>query len=551
MATADAPAMTITTPVHDASAQDQTVVPARLVRDFNLWLPAPIRRWPESVRVGVFLFILIAASVFFRSQLIGGQYWMDEAITVGIASHPLSEIPGVLRMDGSPPLYYLLLHFWMQIFGDGEAPTHWLSLLFATLTIPISYWGANSLFGKRAALMTATIFALNPWLTQYGQETRMYTLMALLGLLATIGFIHGFVHRRRKYVVLFAVSEALMLYTHAWALFFGAGSLIALAIVYWLSDEQHRQNLIRDGVYAYVGAGILFLPWLPNFFYQSINTAAPWDPSPRFGAPVQLSRNLIGGDPIFAVLAVAAGIGLADFFVRSGRRTLQARVMWTLIAIPFATLALAWVASQITPAWSARYFAPILAAVILLACWGMSRAGIIGAIALVLSVFFLGYNPGAAAPGYKSDMQDISAEMGPLLHRGDLVIVGQPEQTPLAYYYFPAGLSFANTMQGIDKHPTYMDWVNALQRYRNADPWKMVQPILNSLKPGQQLLWIPPLTEGVRGWTAPWTSEIRLQTARWEAIIHHDKQMKFEYWAPHNYHGAVDVGDYALLYKKL
>ena len=42
------------------------------------------------------------------------QFWKDEAITTGIASHSLSAIPGVLRHDGSPPLFYLLLHFWMQ-----------------------------------------------------------------------------------------------------------------------------------------------------------------------------------------------------------------------------------------------------------------------------------------------------------------------------------------------------------------------------------------------------------------------------------------------------
>ena len=379
----------------------------------------------------------------------------------------------------------------------------------------------------------------------------MYTLMALLGLLATTGFIHGFVYRRRKYVALFAVSQALMLYTHAWGLFFGAGSLVALIIVYYLSDAQHRQNLIRDGVYAYVGAGILFLPWLPNFFYQTIHTAAPWDTSPRFGAGVQLSRNLIGGDPIFAVLAVAAGIGLAEYFLRRGRRTEQGRVVWALVAIPFVTLLLAWLASQITPAWSARYFAPLLAPVVLLACMGAARAGIVGAIALVLAVFFLGYNPGAAAPGFKSDLQDISAEIQPLLHKGDLVIVGQPEQTPLANFYFDRGLRWANTMQGIDRDPTYMDWVNALERYQKANPWKILPPLLKSLKPGQQLALINPFTEGVLNWVAPWTWTIRLRTAQWESIIHQDKSLKLEAWAPHNYHGAVDVGNYALLFKKV
>src|SRR5437763_1486960 len=152
-------------------------------------------------------------------------------------------------------------------------------------------WAAWSLFGKRAGLMAAVLFAFNAFLTDYAQETRMYELMALFGLLATVGFVQGFVHRRRKYLILFAVSQALMLYTHAWGIFFGAGSVIALIPAYRVSKD--RRALLRDAVMTYVGAGILFLPWLPNLIYQATHTAAPWDSAPRFGVPVQLSRNLL------------------------------------------------------------------------------------------------------------------------------------------------------------------------------------------------------------------------------------------------------------------
>jgi hypothetical protein len=37
--------------------------------------------------------------------------------------------PGLLRQDGSPPLYYLLLHGWMALAGDGEAAARSLSLV--------------------------------------------------------------------------------------------------------------------------------------------------------------------------------------------------------------------------------------------------------------------------------------------------------------------------------------------------------------------------------------------------------------------------------------
>src|SRR5579884_2536473 len=180
--------------------------------------PRWLERLPTWASAAALLVVLLAASAFIRTRYIGGQFWMDEAITTGIASHSLSAIPGILRHDGSPPLFYLLLHFWIRIFGTGEAATHALPLLFGLLTVPAGMWAGWSLFGRRAGLMAAVLFAFSTWLTTYAQETRMYELMGLLGLIATAAFLHGFVYGRRRYLILFAVCEALMLYTHAWGI---------------------------------------------------------------------------------------------------------------------------------------------------------------------------------------------------------------------------------------------------------------------------------------------------------------------------------------------
>ncbi|HET9720904.1 MAG TPA: glycosyltransferase family 39 protein [Solirubrobacteraceae bacterium] len=148
--------------------------PTRTVRDFSLWMPAWLRRWPGWLRVTVFLVLLTALSAFMRTRYLTGEFWMDEALAVGISSHPLTAIPGVLRYDGSPPFYYMLLHLWMSMFGDSEAATHSLSAIFGVSCTPISYWGIRTIFGsKRMAMMGAILFAFNAFLTDYSQETRM------------------------------------------------------------------------------------------------------------------------------------------------------------------------------------------------------------------------------------------------------------------------------------------------------------------------------------------------------------------------------------------
>src|ERR1700761_5122238 len=90
-------------------------------------------------RVAVGLRAVVVVSFFLRSTALHARYWIDEGISVGISSHPIFQIPHVLRYDGSPPLWYMLLGIWTRIIGDGEARTHVMSLLFALLTIPAGF----------------------------------------------------------------------------------------------------------------------------------------------------------------------------------------------------------------------------------------------------------------------------------------------------------------------------------------------------------------------------------------------------------------------------
>jgi len=375
----------------------------------------------------------------------------------------------------------------------------------------------------------------------------MYELMGLLGLIATAAFLHAFVFRRRWYLIVFAVAQSLMLYTHAWGIFFGVGAAIALIPIYLASDE--RRAIVRDAVMMFVGAGVLFLPWLPNFLYQATHTAAPWDHSPRLGAPVQISRDLLGGDRITVALLIAAVIGLVEYFGRAYRRTREATLLWALIVLPTATLLLAWASSQITPAWVSRYFAPVLASMLLLAAWGCARARIVGVVAIVASLVFLAHTA-SFAPQYKSNMREVSGEMTPLLHRGDLVVVAQPEQTPLSWYYLPSGLRYASTI-GPVADPTYMDWVDALPRLQRANPGATLAPLLASLRPGQQILFVRPLTEGAQNWEAPWTQLVRRRAAQWGALLAADPSLEPVASAPRTYRGACCVANSALLYKKV
>src|SRR4051794_11765350 len=138
--------------------------------------PAQTRAARAQVVAAVSL--LMAASLLLRTGRLDIGYWIDEGISVGIASHSVGQIPGALGQDGSPPLYYLLLHEWIQLAGTGEAATRSLSLLFALAAVPVAWWAGSAIFDRRAGALAAAGAAGRPLLADYARGARVYSLGA-------------------------------------------------------------------------------------------------------------------------------------------------------------------------------------------------------------------------------------------------------------------------------------------------------------------------------------------------------------------------------------
>lgn len=410
------------------------------------------------MRVFVALLVLTAASVALRTGALDAGFWIDEAIAVGIASHAPGEIPALLRQDGSPPLYYLLLHGWMALVGDGEAATRSLSLLFAAAAVPVGWWAA----GARGA----AIVAICPFLTYYAQEARMYTLVAVLSLLATVAFA-----RRRP--VLFVVAMTLLLYTHTWGVFLFA----AFAIV-WLARDRGRGGLLAGAAVA-----VLYLPWVPSLVFQALHTGAPWSlpPSVLYLVPAAVAVAWRPRDEL--VLAGAAG------------------------------LALAWLASQLEPAWAPRYLFVLFGPAVLVLA--RRTAWLVAPLAALLLL--------AGPPVGKSNARAVAASVAQSVRPGDLVVSTQPEQVPVLHRYLPAGVRYLTPL-GTPADPALTDWRDALARVRAARAHVVLAPAVDRLRPGRRLVFVMPVARRAR---SAWSRAVRRRTLEWRAALSADSRLEW------------------------
>jgi mannosyltransferase len=404
------------------------------------------------MRVAVALLVLTAGSVALRTGALDAGFWIDEAIAVGIASHEPGEIPALLRQDGSPPLYYLLLHGWMALVGDGEAATRALSLVVAAAAVPVAWWVA----GARAAV----VVAICPFLTYYAQEARMYTLVAVLSLIATAAFV-----RRRP--VSFVVAQTLLLYTHTWGVFLFA----AFALV-WLVRDRGRGGLLAGAAVA-----VLYLPWLPSLVFQALHTGAPWSVRPSFLYLVPVAAAVAWRPRDQLVLAAAAG------------------------------LTLAWLASQVTPAWSPRYLFVLFGPVLLVLA--ARRAAWLAVAALAASALVIG------SPVAKSNARAVAASVAQSVRPGDLVVCTQPEQVPVVHRYLPAGVRYLTPL-GTPADPSLTDWRDALPRLRAARAERVLLPRVEALAPGQRVVLVVPVPRQAH---SPWARAVRVRTREWRAAL--------------------------------
>jgi hypothetical protein len=509
---------------------------------------ARLRGAPGWVVAAAGILVLLAVSLWLRSTALHAPFWIDEGLSVGISSHPLADIPAVLRQDGSPPLYYLLLGVWIQVFSDGQATTHVLSLVFALLTIPAAWWAGRSLFGPRSGWFAALLATVNPFLTYYAQETRMYALVSLLALLVVALWAHVFALGHRGYRIAAALALAALVYTHNWGLFLAAGTVVAVAGVWWAADD--RRAVLRDAALVYGIVAVLYLPWLPTLAFQAAHTGAPWSVKPSLADLLGPISGILGGQTVPLGLLLAGGAGLATLARRRGDRgeAPRVRALWLLIAVPLAALALAWLSSQVSPAYTGRYFAVFVGPVLLLAGIGLAHAGRLGIICLLI-VLALWLDPQTGSITHKSDARAVAALIAPHARPGDLVISVHPEQAPLLHYYFPPGLRYATALGPMPDTGVF-DWRDALSRLRAADPPGTLGQLVNTLAPGRRVVLVLPIIRTAR-WTAPWTRLVRKRSAEWQIAAERDRLLRRIIVAPRFNNHHLPRGVRAVIYERL
>ena len=279
-------------------------------------VPTRSSRWWDAP-----LLACLAAQVFlfgFRLNVL--SLWTDELWSLKVV--PLS-VPAILRfvaVDIHPPLYFLILHFWVKLplGGDLVLRMRLLSVLFAlAATVAVDLLWARRL-PAGARLWFLALWTSSPCLLLYCRMARSYSLQLLVTTLAAYALWRLMERPERRaswtYAVTYAAALALVLYTH-----YLPGIALGVTGALLLAKRRRWRDLFLSSGLTLVA----YLPWL------AIMVTALWKWTQQTGV-YALARNSaleMAVKVAFGCISFSLGESIPDWALISGV-LLSAPVAW-------------------------------------------------------------------------------------------------------------------------------------------------------------------------------------------------------------------------------
>jgi len=396
------------------------------------------------------LFLAFGLRLF---QIEAQNIWGDEAWSITVANWSLAEAI-TSNAETNPPLYHILLHIAIRLFGQTPLGIRYLSVMCGVIVVASLTRLGREIAGRRLALWSGLITTLSPFLIYYAQEARMYG-TALVGTTASLlVFVTLYKKQRSAQTIplmkwcIYSVVSLVGVYSHYYAF----AVLLAQAIMLTLTSlYQRKGHLLLPWIKTWFSMAVLFLPWLQvhtSFLESKASTRFNELTLQTF---LLISRRTLlafgGGTTLFATQAwwgwsivLLALVGLIELSVFSKRK-------WVglLSTIGLVTgLSFAWGLNPIMPFFWERYLLVIIPVFIIAVAAGVEslyrlwRPLAWGGLLLIVGTAILSLN------NYYFDPAFVKDEYGQLMHdlrqqaySDDLILLNNPLQASLYEYYGP------------------------------------------------------------------------------------------------------------------
>jgi 4-amino-4-deoxy-L-arabinose transferase-like glycosyltransferase len=386
--------------------------------------------------------------------------WNDEAFSFFVAWRDVAHTLAMMRQDTQPPLYYLVLTFWLRL-GHAPAMLRGLSVLAMTACVPLVFDAAQKLLGMRVALLAVLLFVVAPQNVEWAQAARPYAVQAFCVAVGFWGFTRIWVAAPRAWVgwAAYVIGGGLSVLAQYPAVFFLLGCNGAMAVRVARAWPAERR-LAKAWVLAQLALILVWLPWAADGAEQVFSHLTPAEIAAKHTLFLVDGTDLLGRltgilaipylwrvQPAFTALSALVGVLGVVALVRRGRAG------WPVLAcavVPVAVCVLAWALVHpvfgyviYTFVWLRVPYAMLLAAGLIFVRPRLLGVAL-GALLLAGNVWGLKNHWQAANP----PLDRVAALIAPdVAGDGLLLSTTQATRWALAYYVGPP---YAGRIDGLD-----------------------------------------------------------------------------------------------------
>ena len=460
----------------------------------------PFERQHIKLRPAMILACIIAIGAAIRFyDLAGASYWYDEIYSVAVRGD--MSLPRLLTdSEPHPPLYYLILKYWMIVFGQGEFATRSLSVLFGVGAITGIYFLCKDLFTRPAGYVGAALMALSTFNIHASQTTRMYEMLTFFSIVSLYFMLRVLNEGEYKNNILYVMSSLCLLFTHLFGGFVVlAQNIYVLSVL--LTNSKNRwvrlkRWLVTEGLVSVAYLSFLLTVLLPQLLAKANgDSKAGWIAVPTLNHFIE-GLMTIGGAPFqypfadfssFSMKVSCLFLALATIALILGTvryRGVESNADNRLLAIQFnraggkgkllglvifvSCFVLPFVLSFIvTPMFVLRYLAPATVGAIILIAGGVStirwdsvRIAVMFGL-IVSSAGLIGvYHQTSTSEDWRATSDYIQSD-----DSTTPLIILQPAwiSKPLTFYGMPPGADVVGMYQGkYDFGPPQADNLNQL-----------------------------------------------------------------------------------------
>jgi len=201
---------------------------------------------------------LVAINLLLKFRHLGVQSLAgDEVFSAYVSQFDVTTIVKYLSQGNNPPLFEIMLHYWIKVFGIGASSVRVLPCLFSGLTVWFIYKVGTDFFNFKTGIISAILYTLSNYHMYFAHETRVYSLFLLLTCISFYAYMHLIKSPSLTFRIIHALTLILLPYAHYLAFF-----VLFIQLFLVLTLKEIRTKILKQYLINLAIALILFIPFI-------------------------------------------------------------------------------------------------------------------------------------------------------------------------------------------------------------------------------------------------------------------------------------------------